>query len=204
MDMFNLINQYNICITANNERLAKIDSFNSFAQKIKYCKSIFNQLASGSSRVVFEYDNDYVLKVAKNEKGIAQNKLENDGFIQQSDCVTKIIKEGNDNSWLLVQRAKKITPKMFEGLTGINFKLFGNYIDARVNFKKYYIAQMSKEELDKLSDNEFVNDVLDIMVNFDMPIGDIARISSWGEVGGKAVLTDYGLSKDIYNEYYKR
>lgn len=207
MNVFSLIKQYNFAIIATDERLAKIDSLPTFAAKIKYCKSLFNQLASGSARVVFDYNNDYVLKVAKNPKGIAQNNVENDGLIQNSytNICTKIIEEGNDNSWLLVQKAKKITPSKFEALTGVNFKLFSNYME--YVFRKNNWLTFDKDKKEQLDENEFVQNVVSLVADYAMPVGDIVRISSWGEVndgGGKAVLTDYGLTQDVFDEFYKR
>jgi hypothetical protein len=204
MDIINKTNYfYKMAQATNDPRLSEISKLNSFNAKIKFCTENFKRLASGSSRVIFEYNQDLVIKLAKNQKGIEQNAIENDGFIQSNhnSIVTNVIDSDPNDIWLLVQRAMKISPSKFKQLTGIDFKLFGEYIMFKLSNKP--ISQIP-EYLKILKDNEFIEDVLELMVNFNMPPGDITRISSWGEVNGKAVLTDYGLTQDIYSTYYKR
>ena len=47
-----------------------------FAARIKYCQARLQRISSGSSRIVYKIDNEKVLKLAKNRKGIAQNEAE--------------------------------------------------------------------------------------------------------------------------------
>lgn len=48
-------------------------SLKSFAQRVRYCDEHLQKLGSGSSRIVYVVDNDKVLKLAKNKKGLAVN-----------------------------------------------------------------------------------------------------------------------------------
>jgi hypothetical protein len=49
----------------------------SFAAKARYLRSHgLDKLGAGSSRAAFIADNDTVIKVAKNKKGLAQNRVE--------------------------------------------------------------------------------------------------------------------------------
>ena len=54
----------------------------SFADRVKYCENRLKKLGAGTSRRVYQIDNEKCLKLAKNRKGIAQNieeiNLEND------------------------------------------------------------------------------------------------------------------------------
>ena len=50
-------------------------SLPSFAKRLQYCMQYLKKIGAGSSRVVFAVDNEKVLKVAKNEKGIEQNSF---------------------------------------------------------------------------------------------------------------------------------
>lgn len=51
-------------------------SIRSYAGRLKYIASILPKLGSGSSRTVYPVDDEKVLKVARNDKGIAQNEVE--------------------------------------------------------------------------------------------------------------------------------
>src|SRR5690606_18813558 len=75
-----------------DQRLQQLSKIPSFAARIKFCNENFNKITSGSARVIYQYDNDYVIKLAKNDKGLAQNNTESDGFLQQNyDIITKAI-----------------------------------------------------------------------------------------------------------------
>jgi uncharacterized protein YozE (UPF0346 family) len=87
---------------------------------------------------------------------------------------------------------KKITESRFKQITGINFKEFGQYLFNRLTFKKC-------EDIN----SDLAEEILDLASNFSMPAGDFQRISSYGEINGKVVLIDYGLTEDIFKTYYK-
>ena len=56
------------------ERLKQISSFNG---KMRFCKEFLgDSIGRGSSRLVFQIDDEWVLKLAMNSKGIAQNEEE--------------------------------------------------------------------------------------------------------------------------------
>jgi hypothetical protein len=59
---------------------------------------------------------------------------------------------------------------------------------------------------DVINETVFFQDLINIIGNYNMPIGDIKRPSSWGIVNrnGKKtpVLIDFGLTQDILNQYY--
>ena len=51
-------------------------SLNSFQSRIEYCASRLKRLGAGSSRIVYQIDDEKCLKLAKNQKGVAQNLAE--------------------------------------------------------------------------------------------------------------------------------
>ena len=53
-------------------------SLKTFKERIEYCEANLKKIGSGSSRIVYQVDNNKVLKLAKNKKGIAQNETEID------------------------------------------------------------------------------------------------------------------------------
>jgi len=59
------------------------------------------------------------------------------------------------------------------------------------------------ENYDILNENEFFNEVLALVLNNDLQIGDLQYIDSWGKIDNKPKLIDFGLSRDIFEEYYE-
>jgi hypothetical protein len=96
----------------------------SFASRVKYAKSKLPQLGTGSSRTVFDLGGDKVIKLAKNAKGIAQNGVEADGYVQQSGVTSTVYDSDPDDLWIIADKVDKLTPKEFERLLGIPFDLY--------------------------------------------------------------------------------
>jgi hypothetical protein len=60
--------------------------------------------------------------------------------------------------------------------------------------------------MDEMWENEFTYRMLSFMGDYDIPVGDLARLSTYGLVkrdGQDAiVMIDYGLTHDVYGTYY--
>ena len=126
----------------NIEEMAYPASFNmeafkaipTYAGKIKYCKEkLGRQLGSGSSRMVFPIDNEKVLKLAKNQKGIAQNEAECDWFLQKLDLCAKTYDYDEDYRWIEMQLARKAKPSDFLKFFRYPFKVICAYTDYLYN-----------------------------------------------------------------------
>jgi len=185
-----------------------LDSFKKFSDKIKYAKSKLTKLGEGSSRIVFDMKDGYVLKLAKNEKGLEQNLTDGDWGIQRMypDLVPELKErdENDDCYWLIVKAGKKITPNRFKELTKMSFKEFGKALtDVELNYNgKRKLTDGVKQLLD--DEDSILSRVSDMMMNFDITAGDLTRISSWGEVDGKAKILDAGLTKTTFNTHYRK
>ena len=105
-------------------------SLTSFSQRIKYCNQNLKRLASGSARIAYQIDDEKVLKLAKNKKGIAQNSVERDWYVQQSygDVVAKIFDVDENDLWLEMELAKKLTPSAFIRIVGEPVDVVGKYL----------------------------------------------------------------------------
>ena len=51
-------------------------SLRNHAERNRYAAEHLQKIAAGSSRIVYKIDDEKVLKLAKNDKGIAQNETE--------------------------------------------------------------------------------------------------------------------------------
>lgn len=190
--------------------LATFKALPSFKARQDYVKQRLPKVASGSSRAVFIVDDTTVLKVAMNKKGLAQNEVEADiGRYSDSYPVAKVFEVGDGGAWLEMERAVKAKPSDFKKLAGIDIRDFARVISFwKSNQSGRRVGWAKPEGYDdyvESGDYPFINAVLDLMANYDMPAGDIGRISSWGIVNrGKPelVLIDFGLTSTVYNDFY--
>ena len=191
-------------------------SLPSFAARIRYCQARLQRLASGSSRIVYKIDNEKVLKLAKNQKGVAQNQNETDYYLQQIGCFAKVYDFDDENYlWVEMQLAKKTKPSDFQRITGYKFEVICAWIDycAQDYSRRQYYRDKRFDELFKSEEFEENYEysifymLQDYLGNYGLEsTGDLKRISSWGIVTNdgeeELVLVDFGLTDDTYDRYY--
>jgi len=191
-----------------NSFLDKFKKISTFIGRINFANEHLEKIGSGSGRVVYKIDDYRVFKIAKNNKGVAQNEVEIrlSDDIYAPDIITKIYEYADNYSWIIAERAKKISLGRFRELTNVNdlYKL-KNYLECSINPNKCYYGNV--DELNKIfDDNEFAQELLDLVVNFSISVGDFGRLSSYGEVvrDGESlvVITDYGLNDEVYEKHY--
>jgi hypothetical protein len=184
------------------EILENIDSLESFSVKKEYVEKCLKQISSGSSRIVFEIPDSSVLKLAFNEKGLAQNKAES-SIKEKSKYINPVTKASSNYSWIITPLAKKITEKEFADIIGVSFKDFGECI-------KYEMRELSTKErkkpenFEEVSEKDIFKEVSKIALKHKLMPGDIARISSWKVRDEQPVLVDLGLTQEIYKKFYAK
>lgn len=195
----------------------EFDSISSYSGKLRYATQHLKRLGSGSSRVIFQVDNDKVLKVAKNIKGLGQNSVEADRYIQNYGVVAKVFEVGDrikDEGpfWVEMELAKKVSPKRFQVLTGLSHNEVQSYLswwkDAN-HPRSRWRENISEELKEKVQENEWFQDLLSLIMDYDMEYpGDFGRVNSYGEVLREGeptiVLVDFGLSRSVWYDYYQR
>jgi hypothetical protein len=195
-----------------NWNLETFKALKSFSKRIAYCNENLKRLASGSSRIAYKVDEEKVLKIAKNAKGIAQNSVERDRYIQQgySDIVAKVYEVDENDLWLEMELAKKLTPNRFKSLLGFSIDDLDRYLR---NFDDQQHGRRESRMVDPtiksvMDESEWVNDLKNLMMEADMPPGDLGRISTYGESirNGKAavIIIDLGLTNAVYSDFYAR
>lgn len=186
-------------------------SLKSFSKRVAYCNQNLQRLASGSSRIAYKIDEEKVLKLAKNKKGIAQNSVERDWYIQQSyeSVVAKIYDVDENDLWLEMELAKKLVPTRFKSLVGVSVEDVGRYLqvkDGEDGGKKSSWHNIDNETRRIMEENEWVQQVYMLCREVDLSVGDFGRISSYGEVirdnKPAVVIIDLGLSKSVWNDFY--
>ena len=177
--------------------LAKIEKLETYDERKEFAKYYFNKLGEGSSRIVYIIDKNRLLKLAKNDKGIAQNKAECD-HSRKSKIFNKILKKSKKYSYIIVENLKKLTEKRFKKLTGFTFKSFEKSFDYKMGS-----SEDEPKDYDDISKKWFFKELIKVCENYSLVTGDLTKISSFGERNGKIILIDSGLTKKIYNDFYE-
>lgn len=139
-------------------------------------RGYYRYIGSGSSREVFDLGNGYVIKVAKNEAGIAQNKSEYKISISDnSKLFAKVIQVSKDFSLLIMEKAKKLN----------DISYVWEYFDVK-NKKELFNSEQ----------------IQNIKKNYNLLLGDFNRESNWGILKGRPVIIDYGFTREVKAKYY--
>jgi hypothetical protein len=185
-------------------------SLNTFKDRVRYCEDNLIRISSGSGRIVYKIDETKVLKLAKNNKGIAQNNVEIDFSNDHmwNGLIPEVYDYDEDGKWIETELARKLTQKKFKELTGL---YFNNFCDGL----RYYEQDLKPSKMFKISepknyqelwDNEFVGEIFSIVGNYQLPVDDLCRLSTYGLVQengeDKIVMIDYGLTQEVYDSYY--
>lgn len=186
-----------------------------FTERKKYCDNNLEFLIQGSGRLVYKVDNEKVLKLAKNKKGVAQCDVEislgRDSYID--NLVAPIYEYDSDGLWVEMALATKLSKGKFKSIMDYSFDDFGtmlmHFYYTNLKPLRYggFSAIKDEPEREKIEEDEFYQSMCELMGNYDMPPGDLRRLNSYGLVridGNEEIrLIDYGLTNDVYEDYYK-
>lgn len=194
-----------------NWDIEEFKKLTSFAKRIKYCEDNLTRISSGSSRIVYKIDEAKVLKLAKNQKGIAQNDAEI-GFSNDYmwDGITAEIFNYDENGlWVEMELARKVTSTIWMSIVGMSLNDMmdcARYVENQS--RGPYIKSQPPPMLDEAYENEFTSKILDLIGNYDIPSADFEKYSTYGVVNrtgeDEIVIIDYGLTTDVFNIHYKR
>ena len=193
----------------------------SFKARLAYCNAHYERIGAGSSRVVFK-DGERVIKLAKNAKGLAQNEEEISlaGDIYMKGIVTEVYdyarvhdtseddEYGEDSQWIISEYASKLSLKTFKDINGYPFKLFCEMLDSRHSYNKGFTRTGTHMRNEEIEESEFYENICWYLDNYDVPVGDLKRISTYGLVNREGdvhiVIVDYGLTEENYKQHYSR
>lgn len=182
--------------------LSNLEKLDTYQARKKYAEKNLKHLSSGSSRIVYLSDKNTIIKMAKNDKGIAQNKAESNPKMK-SKFLNKILSHAKNYSWIEVCYLNKITVKDFKEMTGLEFDNFGESIRYGLKDVSGNKNKDKPKNFDKVEKSEIYKEMKRIGEKFKLMPGDLARISSWGMKDDSPVLIDAGLTKDVFEDYYE-
>lgn len=198
------------------EELSKIQSFRG---KQQYCvQNLGKAIGNGSSRQVFQIDDEKVLKLAKNNKGLAQNEYEgqDDYYKESLSIFPKVFDKADDYSWLISEYVLPAKEKDFQHCLGMSFNEWCSVIRAieincRYQVKQlFWVKPIENEKLWELCDNnETVYEFNDYIGSYDTAsVGDLYVIQNYGLAlrnnQPQIIILDSGLSEEIWNTHYRR
>lgn len=205
-------------------RLDNITAAKDGDERLLYCRDMLGiPCGYGSSRVVWQLDDDTVLKVAYNDSGIAQNleeiRIAKSGTLH---FVPKILNGTDEKNglWIVTQYVIPALKRDFGKLLRINFNDIERLVvsvDARCQrdssfFTAMFAAKTIDEVCRKYERNRgavaLINDLFRLKSEHNQYIGDLSRIENWGMALEKGkprmVVLDSGFSEEVYNQFYKR
>ena len=105
----------------------------SYKDKIAYCREWLGEdIGKGSSRMVFQMDDETVLKLAINKKGLAQNReeysLSKDGYI--GHFFPKVYNGSDEDNflWIVSEYVLPATEEDFQQILGIPWNNFQEWV----------------------------------------------------------------------------
>src|SRR5581483_4632609 len=154
--------------------LKKLEELDTYNARKEYAEKELEHLSSGSSRIVYKTSKGTILKLAKNDKGIAQNKAEANPKMK-SKYLNEILGHAKDYSWIETHYLEKFTAKEFEEITGLKFDDFGEGI--RYGLKKVSgNSDLEKpENFDRVEKSDIYKEMHRIGSEFKLMPGDLAR-----------------------------
>ena len=192
--------------------LKNFKELSSYSKKLNYAKEHLGKpIGNGTSRVVYRVDENKVLKLAKNQKGIAQNESEsnwyNDSYYE--NIIAQVLDFDEENNyWVEMELAYRAKKSDFNKLWDIDFDKLHLYLLNKVaeNNGRRRMFHIDKNVEEKFDENEYVGHLLSYIMDSGLVVGDAAKLNSWGIVhrpqGDYLVLIDFGCTNCVYKSYY--
>lgn len=194
--------------------LEELSAIQSFRGRFNYCtQHLGKHIGKGSSRATFQIDDEKVLKLAWNDKGLGQNIEEERTY--NVSIFPKVYDYDEEGKWIISEFVLPAKPQDFKHCFGLTFQQFVSFISAcgKYRFGARYWTDMSEDEWIKhIENNEDLCEFDEYIGNYGnhrfTPVGDMTRLCNYGltQRNGEPtiVLLDSGLSEDVWNTYYKK
>lgn len=151
-----------------------------FLMSKKEIANKFQYLGEGGGRIIYEIDNNYVIKLSKFRGGYRQCETEDYIFhnVQQhlKKYLCPVIWYKED--MLIMRKAIPLAKKRKEKHKNV-FKFLGVSND----------------------DTLYIN-IKELVKTFSLLYGDIHSLSSWGILDNRIILIDYGCTNEIFRKYF--
>ena len=194
--------------------LEELSAIQSFTGRFNYCtQHLGKHIGKGSSRATFQIDDEKVLKLAWNNKGMGQNITEMQTYT--ASIFPNVYDYDENGKWIISEFVLPAKSQDFKHCFGMTFQQFASFISASGKYRfggRYWNAMPENEWISYLENNEELSEFDEYIGNYGnhsfTPVGDMTRLCNYGLThrNGEAtiVLLDSGLSEDVWNTYYQR
>lgn len=180
----------------------------SFKSKIDYAVQQAQKVGSGSSRVAFAIDyqgRKTVLKIAKNNKGLAQNEAEarilDDYYLKRLGLFIPLIdydEEHNKPIWIHTEFATKATAANIKAACGGSLDDLIAWAKREHGHRKPWFMG----DPDNINpESDLAESFSDYVGSYDPELGDYNRLANWGMYHGHPVIIDAGFDADTKKLY---
>jgi len=183
--------------------LKNISNLETYTARKNYAEKNLKHLSSGSSRIVYLTPEKTIVKMAKNDRGLAQNEAEKNASKLNSKYLNKTLNCANNYTWIEVPFLEKITVKDFKNMTDIDFDDFGEALRFALKKISGNTDKEKPEKYEEVSKSSIFQEIRDIGKRLDLMPGDLARISSFGKKDDHPVLIDVGLTRKVFKDFYE-
>lgn len=197
----------------NIQEFAKLRTY---AERVRYCEQHLTKIKAGSGRIVYKIDDEKVLKLAKNPKGVAQNEKEIEwgADYYHSSVLAQTFEAHEKGLWVEMELARPCTKALFKQINGYSFDDYCTSIRyfyfTTIRPSRYMSPSKVEDESvrEMIYEDPFYSTMTELMHNADMPVGDLERLSSYGVVSrdghDTVVVVDYGLDNEIFSTHYSK
>lgn len=179
-------------------KLSYLSEFDNSKKLLEFSNKFFICVGGGTSRSVYSLNDDYVIKVAKNQMGIWQNESEirTTNSASNNGLILPVCRYDKNALWVVQRKAQPIgydNKDFFDVICGVRFQkvcqLIGNIKQGR--------------DLDSLCvENPFMMMVADFISKQETKFfHDLEKIDSYGYLDGRVYLIDYGMDNETFDLY---
>lgn len=193
----------------------------SFKDQLEYALARAKSVGKGSSRVAFEIEykgKPTILKIAKNDKGLAQNQDEISIMKRAKadffDMIIPLIDHDVDNAkpiWIHVEKAEIVKETRLCDLLNVpNLKTLIRAATSKISKKE---KQAALDYIEMFNDNspkhfKIVEVYIEILAKlekeYEVELIDFTQTANWGLYKGRPVIIDLGYTKSVSDNFYKK
>lgn len=174
-----------------------LESLQTNKEVIQYCKDNLKMIGTGSTRIVFAFNDKYAIKVAQNDVGVKQNETEVRAWLyldydapnyKQYFAKVHVNLCQRNNVFIVMDRLQKASQ-------GVN-----KHLEACTYIK------INKPAPDALQGRpvRFANALHSVDLNLDLiTVADIRKGNIGVDSKGLIKVLDYGLSESVWRHHYK-
>lgn len=164
------------------------------AEMHEYASKNLNFLYELPHRMVYELDEDRVLKVANDDDGVSRNSDEfrissshNFENVFPQNIITKVYEKDSMSYWLISERCQFVSEEEFSKIVSMGFDKFSMFL------RELTIIEESPPEK--------VQKTIEFLKGFGIIPGSLTDFESWGKVGQEIKLMSFGRCR---KEFIKR